>query len=145
MGMDYLLARATDPEHAKAGLNCLDFQSGAVFSAMVVKGGNPYTLAVALEAIKFTGRNRLIIMSDGENAVLVRSLGFLVVTNFPPPQYPLSLGRNFPCFFSLSVLSVPVGCFHLCGVSSINLLSFTCSSFCFSSFPSFSAVLPLQH
>ena len=70
MGMDYFfLARATDPQHAKAVLNCLDFQSGAVFSAMVVKGGDPYALAVALEAIKFTGRTRLIIMSDQENAV----------------------------------------------------------------------------
>ena len=49
MGMDYFfLARATDPQHAKAVLNCLDFQSGAVFSAMVVKGGDPYALAVAL-------------------------------------------------------------------------------------------------
>ena len=39
-GMDhFFLARATDPSHAKAILNCLDFQSGAVFSAMVVKGG----------------------------------------------------------------------------------------------------------
>ena len=36
---------------------------------MVVKGGDPYALAVALEAIKFTGRTRLIIMSDQENAV----------------------------------------------------------------------------
>ena len=70
MGMDYLfMARATDPQHAKAVLNYLDFQSGAVFSAMVVKGGDPYALAVALEAIKFTGRTRLIIMSDQENAV----------------------------------------------------------------------------
>ena len=34
---------------------------------MVVKGGDPY--ALALEAIKFTGRTRLIIMSDQENAV----------------------------------------------------------------------------
>ena len=34
VGMDYFfLARATDPRHAKAVLNCLDFQ-GAVFSAM---------------------------------------------------------------------------------------------------------------
>ena len=66
MGMDYFfLARATDPQHAKAVLNCLDFQSGA---AMVVKGGDPYALAVALEAIKFTGRTRLIVMSDQENA-----------------------------------------------------------------------------
>ena len=69
MGMNYFLARATDPQHAKAVLNCLDFQSGAVFSAMVVKGGDPYALAVAVEAIKFTGRTRLIIMSDQENAV----------------------------------------------------------------------------
>ena len=36
---------------------------------MVVKGGDPYALAVAFEAIKFTGRTRLIIMSDQENAV----------------------------------------------------------------------------
>ena len=50
MGMDcFFLARATDPQHAKAVLNCLDFQSGAVFSAVVVKGGDPYALAVALE------------------------------------------------------------------------------------------------
>ena len=64
MGMDYFfLARATDPQLAKAVLTCLDFQSGAVFSAMVVKGGDPYALAVAVEAIKFTGRTRLIIMN----------------------------------------------------------------------------------
>ena len=50
-------------------MNCLDFQSGAVFSAMVVKGGDPDALAVALEAIKFTGRTQLIIMSDQEKAV----------------------------------------------------------------------------
>ena len=40
MGMDYFLARATDPQHAKAALNCLDVQSGAVFPATVVKGGD---------------------------------------------------------------------------------------------------------
>ena len=70
MGMDYyFLARATDPQHAKEVLNCLDFQSGAVFSAMVLKGGDPYALAVALEAIKFTGRTRLIIIERGQNLV----------------------------------------------------------------------------
>ena len=36
---------------------------------MVVKGGDPYALAVALEAIKFMGRTRLIITGDQENAV----------------------------------------------------------------------------
>ena len=35
---------------------------------MVVKGGDPCALAVALEAIKFTDRTRLIIMSDQEKA-----------------------------------------------------------------------------
>ena len=65
----FFLARATDLQHAKAVLNCIEFQSGAVFSAMAVKGGDPYALAVALEAIKFTGRTRLIIMGDQEHAV----------------------------------------------------------------------------
>ena len=39
---------------------------------MVVKGGDPYALALALKAIKaikFTGRTRLVIMSDQEKAV----------------------------------------------------------------------------
>ena len=36
---------------------------------MVVKGGDPYALAVALKAVKFTSSTRLIIMSDHENAV----------------------------------------------------------------------------
>ena len=50
MGMDYFfLARATDPQHAKAVLNCLVFQ-------------------LLAEAIKFTGRTWLL-MSDQENAV----------------------------------------------------------------------------
>ena len=66
---NFFLARATDPQHAKAVLNCVDFQSGVVFSAMVVKGGDPYALAAELEAAEFTGRSRLIIMSDQENEV----------------------------------------------------------------------------
>ena len=70
MGMDYFfLARATDLQHAKAILNCLDFQSAAVFAAMVVKGGDTCALRVAFEALYFTGKTRLIIMSDQENAV----------------------------------------------------------------------------
>ena len=61
MGKEFFfLARATDSQHVKAVLNCLDFQSGAVFSATVVKGCDPYALAVALEAIKFTGRTNLV-------------------------------------------------------------------------------------
>ena len=44
MGMDhFFLAKVTDAQQPKAVLNCLDFQSGAVFSAIVVKGGDPYT------------------------------------------------------------------------------------------------------
>ena len=67
MGVVYFfLARATDPQHAKAVLKFMDFQSGAVFSAMVVKGGDPNALAVALEAIRFTSRTRMIIMRSRE-------------------------------------------------------------------------------
>ena len=59
MGMDYFfLARATDPQHAKAVLNCLVFQLLAVFSAIVV--------AVALEAI--TGRTRLLMSDSRERS-----------------------------------------------------------------------------
>ena len=73
IGMNYFFsARATDPQHAKAVRNGLDVQSGAVFSAVVVKGGDPYAQAVALEAIKFTGRTRLIIMCDEEKAELMK-------------------------------------------------------------------------
>ena len=36
---------------------------------MVVKGGDPYSLVVSLEATKFSEKTRLIIMSDQENAV----------------------------------------------------------------------------
>ena len=136
MGMDhFLLARATDPQHA--GMNCLDFQSGAVFSGMVVKGDDPHALAVALEAIKFTGRTRLIIMGDQENAVLGRSLGFLVVTNFPLPQYPLSLGRTFPCCFSFQ------SCLFLLAVSTFVESPPPAATFPLT--PSFSAIVLLQH
>ena len=71
MGMDYFfLARATDPQHAKAVLNCLDFQSVAVFSAMVGKGSDPYAYwQWHSRQSRFIGKTRLIIMSDQENAV----------------------------------------------------------------------------
>ena len=70
MGMDYFfLARATDPQHAKAVLNCLDFQTGCSLLSHGGEGSDPYALAVALEAIKFTGRTRRIFMSDQESAV----------------------------------------------------------------------------
>ena len=90
IGMNYFfLARATDPHHAKSVRNGLDFQSGAVFSAVVVKEGDPYAQAVALEAIKFTGRTRLIIMCDEENAVnnLVDRSGTAELMKLPSPTH----------------------------------------------------------
>ena len=68
MGMDYFfLARATDPQHAKAVLNSLDFQSGAVFSTMVVKGGIPICVGSGTRGNKVHRQDLLIIMR--ENAV----------------------------------------------------------------------------
>eukprot|EP00959_Pyramimonas_sp_CCMP1952_P459337 9478092-Pyramimonas_sp.AAC.1 len=68
--MDYFfLARADDPQQAKPVLCCLDSLSGAVFAAMVHKGGDRYALAVNQEALRFTGRTSIIILSDQENAV----------------------------------------------------------------------------
>ena len=68
--MDYFfLARADDPQRAQPVLCCLDALSGAVFAAMVHKGGDNYALAVTNEALKFTGRSNIIILSDQENAV----------------------------------------------------------------------------
>ncbi len=69
-GMDYFfLTRAEEPNKMKAVLNCLDMQSGATFAAMVHKGADDYALAMIQESLKFTGRNRIIILSDQENSI----------------------------------------------------------------------------
>ena len=69
-GMDYFfLTRAEEPNKMKAVLNCLDMQSGATFAAMVHKGADDYALAMIIESLKFTGRNRIIILSDQENSI----------------------------------------------------------------------------
>ena len=69
MGMDlFLLGEGNGPSACEGSIELSGF-SGQTFSAMVVKGDDPCALAVALEEIKFTGRTRLIIMSDQENAV----------------------------------------------------------------------------
>ena len=49
----------------------MDAQSGATFTAKVAKGQDAYALKFALEAIKFCGRSRLIVMVDQESAVKV--------------------------------------------------------------------------
>ena len=68
--MDYFfLTRAEEPNKMKAVLNCLDMQSGATFAAVVHKGADDYALAMIHESLKFTGRNRIIILSDQENSI----------------------------------------------------------------------------
>ena len=47
-------------------LNVLDAPSGAVFSAMATKGEDEHAVAVVAEALRFTGRARVILLSDHE-------------------------------------------------------------------------------
>ncbi|CAE7321841.1 GIP, partial [Symbiodinium sp. CCMP2456] len=47
----------------------VDQETGATFSYLVTKGVNNYAVHVMNEALKFAGRQRVIIMSDGEPAM----------------------------------------------------------------------------
>ncbi|CAE7318183.1 GIP, partial [Symbiodinium sp. CCMP2456] len=47
----------------------VDQETGATFSYLVTKGVNNYAVHVMNEALKFAGRQRVIIMSDGEPAI----------------------------------------------------------------------------
>ncbi len=53
----------------KAVHNCLDTHSGATFAAVVHKGADDYAFAVVHESLKFTGRSRIIVLSDQESTV----------------------------------------------------------------------------
>lgn len=66
---DFFVSRAAEPDKSQAVLNCLGMQSGAVFSAAVNKGTDDYAIAVVNEALKFTGRARIMILCDQENSV----------------------------------------------------------------------------
>ena len=46
-----------------------DHKSGAAFSGVVNKGVDPYGLAIVTEALKFCGRQKVVIMSDGERSI----------------------------------------------------------------------------
>ena len=62
-----------EPLDAEDGLQpilvMVDQDTGATFSYVVTKGVNNYAVHVMNEARKFTGRQRVVIMSDGEPAV----------------------------------------------------------------------------
>ena len=47
----------------------VDQETGATFSYLVTKGVNNYAVHVMSEALKFAGRQRVLIMSDGEPAI----------------------------------------------------------------------------
>ena len=67
LGPFLFLAESDGPQLVKAVLNCWDKQSGAVFAAIAVKEGDPYALAVAIEAIKFIS-TLLMIVCDPEHS-----------------------------------------------------------------------------
>ena len=54
---------------AKSMLNVLDALSSTVFSAMVTKGQDEYAFAVVAEALRFAGRERVILLSDQEKPI----------------------------------------------------------------------------
>ena len=57
------------PSTREGSLELFGLSVGCSILSMVVRGGDPYAQAVALEALKFTGRTRMIMVSDRENAV----------------------------------------------------------------------------
>ncbi|CAE7276044.1 true, partial [Symbiodinium sp. CCMP2592] len=47
----------------------VDEKSGCVFSGVVAKGVNPYATGLVTEALKFCGRQKVIMMSDAEHSI----------------------------------------------------------------------------
>ena len=47
----------------------IDERPGCIFSGVVAKGVNEYVLHLATEALKFCGRQRVILMIDGEHSI----------------------------------------------------------------------------
>ncbi|CAE6969798.1 unnamed protein product [Symbiodinium sp. CCMP2592] len=61
------------PQDEKDGLLpilvIVDEKSGCVFSGVVAKGVNPYATGLVTEALKFCGRQKVIMMSDAEHSI----------------------------------------------------------------------------
>ena len=47
----------------------IDQETGCTFSAVTAKGVNAYSVHVVVEMLKFLGRQRVILMTDGEPAI----------------------------------------------------------------------------
>lgn len=59
----------TDAEGALAVLVVFDHKSGATFASVVNKGVDPHAVHVVTEALKFLGRTKVVLMSDGEHSI----------------------------------------------------------------------------
>ena len=61
------------PQDEKDGLLpilvIVDEKSGCVFSGVVAKGVNPYATGLVAEALRFCGRQKVIMMTDAENSI----------------------------------------------------------------------------
>ena len=67
--MEELKQPKDEQEGAIPVLVVYDRKSGATFSGVVNKGVDPYGLAIVTEALKFCGRQKVVIMSDGERSI----------------------------------------------------------------------------
>ena len=47
----------------------IDERTGCVFASVVAKGVNPHAINVAVEALRFTGRQKVLLHTDGEPAI----------------------------------------------------------------------------
>ena len=50
-------------------LAIVDERSGCIFSGVVSKGVNPYSLHLVAEALKFLGRKKVILFTDAEHSI----------------------------------------------------------------------------
>ena len=58
-----------DPESAIPVLVIVDERTGCVFSGVVAKGVNPYAIHLVTEALKFLGRQKVVLFTDSEHAI----------------------------------------------------------------------------
>ena len=57
------------PEGVLPVLVVFDHRSGATFASVVNKGVDQHAVHVVTEALKFLGRTKVVLMSDGEHSI----------------------------------------------------------------------------
>ena len=61
--------KRSEAERAQPVMVCTDSNTGAVLAAAVAKGADPFAQETALEALRFCGHDKTILMSDPEASV----------------------------------------------------------------------------